>query len=280
MMIHSPLLSKKEQEQFAADGFFIRRALFTPDEAAAMLLALEGDPLIHQHMFDRRDNSGRFTRAVQWNNPGNSTYGIAARSRRVVGVIEALLGGEIYHWQSKLTAKNASDGGAWEWHQDYGYWYHNGCLYPHMSSVMIALDPCVEANGCLQVLRGSHQMGRIDHIRDAGGQVNADPQRIAWAESRHERVLCELEPGDALFFHCNTLHSSAPNTSNQRRWALLFCYNRASNDPLLKTHNPQYNPLTQVDDLNLDKHNLRFADGSEEFQSTYVKKQIESLASH
>jgi hypothetical protein len=21
-------------------------------------------------------------------------------------------------------------GGAWEWHQDYGYWYKNGFLYP------------------------------------------------------------------------------------------------------------------------------------------------------
>ena len=144
---------------------------------------------------------------------------------------------------------------------------------------MVALDPCLESNGCLQVLRGSHQMGRIDHIRDGGGQVNADPERIALAESRHEKVLCELSPGDALFFHCNTLHSSAPNISNQRRWALLYCYNRATNDPVLKTHNPQYNPLTQTDDLNLDKHNLRFADGSEQFQSTYVKQQIESLKS-
>jgi ectoine hydroxylase len=55
---------------------------------------------------------------------------------------------------------------------------------------MVALDPCVEENGCLQVLRGSHHMGRIDHFRDAGGQVNADAQRIAWAESRHEKVTC------------------------------------------------------------------------------------------
>ena len=279
-MTKSTYISDEEVERFTADGYFVRRALFSSDETAAMLAAIESDPLIKRNMFDRTDSGGLRTRAVQWNYPGSSTYGIAARSRRVVGVIETLLGGEVYHWQSKLTAKEAGEGGAWEWHQDYGYWYIAGCLYPQMASVMVALDPCVEANGCLQVMRGSHHLGRIDHVRDAGGQINADPERIAWAEGRHEKVSCELQPGDALFFHCNTLHSSAPNLSQQRRWALLYCYNRASNDPLKRSHNPQYSPLNVIDDADLcsDKQALKFADGSEDFQSSYVKKQLEDLA--
>ena len=28
--------------------------------------------------------------------------------------------------------KNAREAGAWEWHQDYGYWYDYGCLVPSM----------------------------------------------------------------------------------------------------------------------------------------------------
>ena len=31
------------------------------------------------------------------------------------------------------------------------YWYENGCLYPDMGAVFIALDPCTTENGCLQV---------------------------------------------------------------------------------------------------------------------------------
>ena len=31
------------------------------------------------------------------------------------------------------------------------YWYHNTCLFPDMMTVFIALDPCRQENGCLQV---------------------------------------------------------------------------------------------------------------------------------
>ena len=37
------------------------------------------------------------------------------------------LRGEVHHYHSKPTMK-APDPSAWNWHQDYGYWYQNGCL--------------------------------------------------------------------------------------------------------------------------------------------------------
>ena len=174
--------------------------------------SLESDPLIKQHMFDRDDSDGNSTLSVQWNNPGKSSYGVGARMNKIVNVVEELLGSEVYHWHSKVTAKAAREGGAWEWHQDYGYWYNHGCLYPDMMSVMVALDKSTKENGCLQVLKGSHQIGRIDHnkmVKENGdlGQVCADQERIKWAETKHENIYCEMEPGDALFFHGNTLHA-------------------------------------------------------------------------
>jgi len=39
-------------------------------------------------------------------------------------------------------------------------------------------------------------------------QRGADPQRVGWAKERCPLVFCELEPGDAIFFHCNLLHTS------------------------------------------------------------------------
>src|SRR5690606_32646886 len=98
-----------------------------------------------------------------WNHPGDDLFGRVARSVRIVEAMEALLGGEVYHYHSKLMLKEPRVGGAWEWHQDYGYWYNNGCLYPLMASCLIALDRATQANGCLQVLRGSHLIGRIEH---------------------------------------------------------------------------------------------------------------------
>ncbi len=53
-------------------------------------------------------------------------------------------------------------------------------------------------------------------------------------------VEVEMEPGDALFFHSNVLHRSDQNQSDHKRWAFLIAYNRASNDPVIVHHHPQY----------------------------------------
>lgn len=108
--------------------------------------------------------------------------------------------------------------------QDYGYWYSDeNRLYPNMASCAVAMDLCTLDNGCLQVLKGSNKLGRLDHVQ-VDGQVNADPARVALVEATHERVACTMTPGDALFFHCNTLHSSAPNSSPNPRWTLVSCF--------------------------------------------------------
>ena len=31
------------------------------------------------------------------------------------------------------------------------YWYNNGCLFPDMGTVFIAIDKCTPENGCLKV---------------------------------------------------------------------------------------------------------------------------------
>ena len=57
-------------------------------------------------------------------------------------------------------------------------------------------------------------------------------------------VMCVQ--GDALYFHCNVLHTSDKNDSDLRRWAFLCAYNRADNDPVYKHHHPNYTPLSKV----------------------------------
>ena len=46
-----------------------------------------------------------------------------------------------------------------------------------MGSMFIPLDHCHKENGCLQVLRGSHKMGRIDH-HGQGDQQEANLERV------------------------------------------------------------------------------------------------------
>ena len=93
---------------------------------------------------------------------------------------------------------------------------------------MIAVDRASRENGCLQVLKGSHKLGRIEHGK-SGDQTGADMERVRLAERELERVYCEMEPGTVLFFHSNLLHRSDPNESDYSRWALICCYSAASN---------------------------------------------------
>ena len=254
-----------QRAAYNRDGFVMIRSLFDAEEIGILREAIELDPQLRESLYDRKDSEGKATRMATWNHPGDSAYGLAARCNRVVDTMEDMLGGEVYHYHSKLTAKEPRVGGAWEWHQDYGYWYHNGCVYPYMASVMVALDHSTRDNGCLQVLRGSHLAGRVDHGVLPGEQVGADPRRVEQMLKQLELVYAEMAPGDGLFFHSNLMHRSDQNRSENRRWTVLFCYNAARNDPYLEHHHPQYTPLIKVPDDAVKKAGLKFADADDAY---------------
>jgi ectoine hydroxylase-related dioxygenase (phytanoyl-CoA dioxygenase family) len=97
-----------------------------------------------------------------------------------------------------------------------------------MLSIMIAITAASKANGCLQVIGGSHKLGRIEH-GFAGEQVGASQHYVDLALAIMPLIYVELEPGDALFFHPNLLHRSAANLSDRARWSLISVYNLQEN---------------------------------------------------
>ena len=257
------LFTPEQRAAYQRDGYVMIRNLFDGEEVDILRRAIQEDPQMRSSLYDRRDAEGKATRMATWNHPGDSVYGLAARSLKVVDTMEDMLGGEVYHYHSKLTAKEPYEGGAWEWHQDYGYWYHNGCVYPYMASVMVALDRATRNNGCLQVLRGSHLAGRVDHGVLPGEQVGADPRRVDEMIKRMDLVYAEMEPGDGLFFHANVMHRSDQNRSPDRRWTVLFCFNAARNNPYIEHHHPQYTPLVKVPDEAVRAAGVKFAVGED-----------------
>lgn len=242
-----PLLTPEQITDYERDGFLIVRGLFTPEETALLRETARNDNAMDKASSTMDDGQGNDVRLALWNHPGDGIYGMFSRCERVVDSVEQLLGEEVYHYHSKMILKDAKVGGAWAWHQDYGYWYQNGVLYPDLCSVMIAVDPATEENGCMQVLKGSHKLGRLNHVL-SGEQAGADPERVEEAKKRLEIVHTVMEPGDALYFHCNLLHCSAANNSDHSRWAMICCYNAASNDPYKDSHHPRYVKLNKVTD--------------------------------
>jgi ectoine hydroxylase len=243
-MSTSPL-TNDQISQFNDDGYVMFQSLLDQEEVNLILGAAKDDKALSEHAFSADDTSGRKTRLSLWNHPGDDIYGTLSRSEKMVDACEQLMQDEVYHYHSKMMLKEPRIGGAWEWHQDYGYWYQNHCLYPDMISVLIALDPMNKANGCLEVLKGSHNLGRFEH-GTYGKQTGADPERVAAARERLEHLYVEMNPGDALFFHGNTLHASAANESANSRWSVICCYNTKHNNPYKEAHHPNYTPLSKL----------------------------------
>lgn len=238
--------------QYQRDGYVVMRNLFTADEIATLRDQAKSDRAMDQHAFGKADGEGGRIRLSLWNHPGEGIYGRVARCRSMVDTAEILLGGEVYHYHSKMIMKEARVGGAWAWHQDYGYWYQNGVLFPLLTSAFVAVDRATKENGCLQVLRGSHLAGRIEHVL-VGDQAGADIDRVNELAKRLELVHVEMEPGDVLFFDANLLHRSDQNRSDNPRWSMICCYNAARNDPYKDSHHPRYTPLEKIEDADLLK---------------------------
>ena len=257
-------LSTDQINTFLEKGYLIVPRLFDAEEASILHTAAKADQAFEDNAYDLGDGEGGKAQLVLWDKAGKDLWGSIARCERIVIAMEQLLDDEVYHYHSKMSIKQPRTGGAWSWHQDYGYWYQNGCLYPDLASAFIAIDPNTRANGCIQVLKGSHKMGRIEHGR-FGDQTGADPERVAEAVKMLETVYVELAPGDVLFFHSNTLHRSDQNTSETPRWSLLCCYNTRHNNPYKKSHHPFYERLEKLPDSAIKEMSLKLFESGTDF---------------
>jgi ectoine hydroxylase-related dioxygenase (phytanoyl-CoA dioxygenase family) len=243
-------LSTDQVSAFERDGYVIVRNYFSKAETDKLYHVAVEDDAIRKNSYDLNDQSGKKTKLALWFTPGNDIYGLLTKSERMVHGVEQLLDGNspVCHFHSKLMQKEPRVGGAWEWHQDYGYWYKNEFLLPdQMISVMVAITEANKENGCLQVIRGSHKMGRIEH-GFSGEQVGASQRYVDLALKTMELGYVELQPGDALFFHSNLLHRSEANLSDKPRWSLISCYNRQSNVPYNESSTSCITPLAVVPD--------------------------------
>ncbi|XP_069120788.1 L-proline trans-4-hydroxylase-like [Argopecten irradians] len=226
-------------------GYILVRGLFNTAEMSKLRKVFEETNLIKDHGWGTVDESGKVTKLVVWNSPGSDVSGMMARCEKVVNTCEELLKDEVYHYHGKLLYKEPHSGGSFLWHQDYGYWYKNTCLFPDMLTVFVAIDKCSKSNGCLQILPGSHRCGRIDHDMSSG-QTAANVDRVNDIKTICPSAFVEMDPGDALFFHCNVLHCSSANESPDRRWAYLMAYNTKNNNPAVPHHHAQYTPIQKV----------------------------------
>ena len=170
----------------------------------------------------------------------DNIFALACRKPPIIDFISEAFNDDAYLYHSKVPLKYPQMAG-FKYHQDYYYWYTMGCLKPNMATCFIAIDKADTSNGCLKVIPGSHKCGRIDHVLHNGfSDSECDPVRVELLKERYGEVNLELNPGEVAIFHCNLLHSSDTNLSDNSRLALLGCFNTRNNSPFIETEHPSY----------------------------------------
>ncbi|MGZ3777743.1 MAG: phytanoyl-CoA dioxygenase family protein, partial [Mucilaginibacter sp.] len=195
-------MNAEQKAAYDRDGYLLVKGFCSQEEINKLYKTALEDDAMRKNALDLNDLSGKKTRLSLWFTPGNDVFGYLTRCKRMVGSVADLLDNDsaVCHFHSKLMQKEPKVGGAWEWHQDYGYWYKNQFMFPdQLISVMVALTAANKENGCLQVIKGSHKLGRVNH-GFSGEQVGADMTMVENALKTMELVYCDLQPGDALFF--------------------------------------------------------------------------------
>src|SRR5260370_30880980 len=109
----------REFQQFQRDGFVLIPNLLSTEETRIVVEAAHEDRKMLGSAFELADTGGSRIRLSGCNEAGDDTFGFVARLTRVLDRMGMFLGGEGYHFHSKVILKEPKGGGAWEWQQDY-----------------------------------------------------------------------------------------------------------------------------------------------------------------
>jgi phytanoyl-CoA hydroxylase len=129
-----------------------------------------------------------------------------------------------------LMTKHPRYGSLTNWHRDIRFW---SFAREDLVSAWFALGNEEVDNGALWFVPGSHRMtfdaDRFDEAKFFRTDRADNGALISTAQSPR------LAPGDAVFFHCNTLHSAGKNHSDAVKFSLVYTYHGRSNAPRQST---------------------------------------------
>lgn len=148
-----------------------------------------------------------------------------AADPRILDVIEGLLGPDILIFAAEFFIKEPHTRQIVTMHQDLTYW-GLGAI-DGMVTAWIALSPATPASGCMDFVRGSHKNAILPHV-DTFDENNllSRGQQVQVAVAEADRTAIEIHPGQMSLHHGLTIHGSGPNTSPDRRIALVVRYIR------------------------------------------------------
>lgn len=232
--LHAPTLTGEEMKRFQEEGY-VRLGKVAPDEQIEALCQRIDDIMLGNVRYENMlmqlcpsagaPDLSRQTKTFKGSTLKYRKIQDLEQDQLFLAYMQHLLfrdltrkivGEEISVFRAMFFNKPAEQGVLINWHQDgAGGW---GLDIPPMITVWTALDPTSVANGCLQIIPGSHK----SIIPEKGDLLS--PEEIAIHAPDEKRLYLEMEPGEVVLLHNWTLHRSETNTTNRPRRAFSVCY--------------------------------------------------------
>lgn len=208
-------LSEEEVAAYRRDGIFFPIPVLSQEETTRFRCEYEGFC----------EQLGSRPNAAQSRNPHlfhRWAYDLAIHPR-VLDHVEQIIGPNILVHHASLFCKYPHDGTFVSWHQD---GYYLDLSEPLLVSAWIALSDSNVANGCMRVVRNSHQRGRVEHANSAISNANLLVNGLEVAREVDERDATDvlLRAGEMSLHHVNLVHGSNPNHSAQPRLGFAVRY--------------------------------------------------------
>jgi phytanoyl-CoA hydroxylase len=214
------------------NGYLVLENVFSPAEVEALRdsadkLSARAEGLTQStdrfilHTFGDSDGAPVVQQIAEPHELGGEWMALA-RDPRILDTVEMLIGPNIALYYSMMMMKPARQGSRAPWHQDFAFFVHDRAS---LVACQVYLDDSTLENGCVRVVPGSHRYGLLNHFR---GDEFTEMVQGDTADYDAREVALPVKAGGVAFWHCMTLHSSHPNTSDFSRRAIVFEYKDAA----------------------------------------------------
>lgn len=251
-------LSNDHAKFFEKNGYLIIENMFSPNEVSKLVGELKILSMDESKKEDPRfilEETNKEVRSIFEIHKLSDVYDRLSRDKRILDVVQDLLGSEVYIHQSRVNLKPGFDGKEFYWHSDFETWHSEDGM-PNMRAIScsISLTPNFEFNGPLMVIPGSHRdfvscKGKTPdnhYVQSLRRQEIGTPDKIVLEKFVKENgiITAKGNAGSAIFFDCNIMHGSNGNITPYPRSNIFFVYNSIENplvDPFCgKKPRPEY----------------------------------------
>ena len=234
------MLTEAQKNFYQDNGYVVVKGLFSPEEVAGYrehYMALRQSPQPGDDTgidIGGDDPIKRYPRMIQPNRWDARSHQFMLDARLKECLTE-LLDREPYAVQTMVYFKPAGSRGQ-ALHQDN---YYLRVKPGTCMAAWMALDDCDEANGCMQVVPGSHTWD-ILCTQEADTTISFTDVTVPLPAGKAARPVL-MAAGDVLFFNGSIVHGSFPNTTQDRfRRSLVAHYIEGDAVAVSKSYQPAF----------------------------------------